>query len=127
MTNQRINTHAAIAVALIVALVVPLVVVACGFLSAAILSSTSGSNSIDSFMFPIVLLAFLPAATIALALPLLLNSKHGWRTVVATFLYQSLALFVSLTITLVIFNSTTQTDSNLRYYNDSCINCGTTH
>lgn len=92
-----INRYAAAAVSLIVTILS----IAFTFLS--IVISQQLDYSVTGIIF---MTGFLVVATIYLVLPILLNGKYGWKTILTTYLLQSVLLFFASLLLVAIFGAT---------------------
>src|SRR5690606_20127876 len=81
---QRINFYAALGIAILTMIILTGLIV--------LLMLTSGSLDYQ-YQQPVGMSGFIAGMAIFLALPVLLASKYGWRTIVATVLTQSLLTF----------------------------------
>jgi uncharacterized membrane protein len=91
---RTINIYAALGIGL-------LVVVAIALLTLVLYGVQVATGQVDSYSSSLsgaVLGYVIAIATVFLTLPALINSRYGWKTIVATYLFQSLLTFVILAL-----------------------------
>lgn len=110
---KTINYYAALAIALITTIVAGLFV----GLSVMLIEAANISYEFQSIVGSA---AFFADAALFFGLPVLLNSKYRWKTILVTIIFQSIILFISVFIISMIFGQNQQ-DNSQDYYNDAVV------